>query len=274
MDPNRLDDTLADLRSRGVPIVAVSAAACATPIGAFDPLADIADVCRRHDVWLHVDAAHGGALAFSPRHRHLLAGIEQADSVVCDAHKMMFMPALCAMLFYRNRDHRIATFHQDAPYLFDPAAPELAEYDSGIVNLECTKRAAAFGVWGIWSLFGPQIFADMVDVTIDLAQKFHAMLEAADDFETLHEPQCNIVAFRYVPRELRDAPTGASRRVPIAAAARGDRIGRVLPGAKPHRRPARAADDDDESAHDRRRPARPAGVPAQVWTRAQRQTGH
>ena len=206
MDPNRLDDTLEDLRSRGVPIVAVSATSCATPTGAFDPLMEIADVCRRHEVWLHVDAAHGGAVAFSPRHRHLLAGIERADSVVCDAHKMMFMPALCAMLFYRNRDHRRAAFQQEAPYLFDPLVPELSEYDSGVVNLECTKRAAAFGVWGVWSLLGPQIFADMVDVTIELAREFHAMLAAAEDFETLHEPQCNIVAFRYLPAALREAP--------------------------------------------------------------------
>jgi L-2,4-diaminobutyrate decarboxylase len=158
-------------------------------------------------VWLHVDAAHGGALAFSQRHRHLLNGIEQADSVVCDAHKMMFMPALCALLFYRDRKHRFATFHQDAPYLFDPVAPELAEYDSGVVTLECTKRAAALGLWGIWSLFGPQLFGDLVDVTIDLAQKLHGLLDAADDFEALHEPQCNIVAFRYLPPELRSAPT-------------------------------------------------------------------
>lgn len=207
MDPNRLDDTLRDLRARGIPVIAVSAAACATPIGAFDPLADIADVCARHEVWMHVDAAHGGPLAFSEKHRHLIAGIERADSVVCDAHKMMFMPALCAMLFYKNREHRIATFHQDAPYLFDPTAPELRDYDSGIVNLECTKRAAAFGVWGVWSLLGPRIFADMVDVTIDLARKLHAMLTTADDFQPLHEPQCNIVTFRFVPRELRDAPT-------------------------------------------------------------------
>lgn len=206
MDVNRLDDTLADLRRRGVPIVAVSAAACATPTGAFDPLVEVSEVCRRHDAWLHVDAAHGGALAFSERHRHKIAGLELADSVVCDAHKMMFVPALCAMLFYRNREHRLAAFSQDAPYLFDPAAPYLAEYDSGIVNLECTKRAAAFGVWGIWSLFGPQLFADMVDVTIELARELHAALAAADDFETLHEPECNIVAFRYLPRELRDAP--------------------------------------------------------------------
>jgi L-2,4-diaminobutyrate decarboxylase len=206
LDANHLEALLKDMRSRGVPIVAISAAACATPIGAFDPLDEIADVCRRHEVWLHVDAAHGGALAFSSRHRHLLAGIERADSVVCDAHKMMFMPALCAMLFYRNPAHRLAAFHQEAPYLFDPLMPQLAEYDSGVANLECTKRAVAFGVWGVWSLLGPQIFADMVDVTIDLAQQFHAILADADDFETLHEPQCNIVAFRHLPLALRDAP--------------------------------------------------------------------
>ena len=207
MDPNRLDEMLRDLCARGVPVIAVSAAACATPIGAFDSLVDIAEVCRRHEVWLHVDAAHGGAAAFSPRHRHLVAGLELADSVVCDAHKMMFVPALCAMVFYRNRDHRFAAFHQEAPYLFDPGAPDLAQFDTGLVNLECTKRAAAFGLWGIWSLFGPQLFADLVDVTFDLAQQFHAMLRVADDFEALHEPECNIVAFRYLPRELQDAPT-------------------------------------------------------------------
>lgn len=205
MDPNRLDETLTDLRHCGVPIVAVSGAACATPIGAFDPIPEIVDVCRRHEVWLHMDAAHGGALAFSARHRHLIVGIEQADTVVCDAHKMMFMPALCAMLFYRNPAHRLAAFHQEAPYLFDPLVPELAEYDSGVANLECTKRAAAFGVWGVWSLLGPQIFADMVDVTIDTARRFYEMLADADDFEPLHEPQCNIVAFRYRPVQLREA---------------------------------------------------------------------
>jgi L-2,4-diaminobutyrate decarboxylase len=61
-------------------------------------------------------------------------------------------------------------------------------------------------VWGIWSLVGTQLFADLVDVTIDLAKRFHALLEAADDFEPLHEPQCNIVAFRYLPVALRTAP--------------------------------------------------------------------
>jgi len=206
MDPARLDDELTRLSADGTPVVAVVACACATPTGAFDPLEDIAAVCRRHDVWLHVDAAHGAAALLSDRHRHLLAGIEQADSVVWDAHKMLFVPALCAFVLYRDKRRIFDAFKQDAPYLFDPAAPGLADYDSGVRSIECTKRSAAFGLWGVWSLFGRQLFADMVDVTYALGRSFSEKLTAADDFVPLHEPQCNIVVFRHVPAALREAP--------------------------------------------------------------------
>ncbi len=204
MDVDRLDTILADLRARGVPIVAVSAAACATPVGAFDPLVDVADVCRRHAVWLHVDAAHGGAACLSGKHRHLVEGLELADSVVCDAHKMLFMPALCALVFYRNREHRFAAFEQTAPYLFDPSAPGMAEYDNGMVNLECTKRAAAMGLWGVWSMFGRQLFEALVETTFALGLRFYELLEAHEDFEPFCRPECNIVVFRYLPEKIRD----------------------------------------------------------------------
>jgi L-2,4-diaminobutyrate decarboxylase len=204
MDPQQLDESLRELRSRGVPIVAVSACACATPIGAFDPLDELAEVCRRHDVWLHVDAAHGGAALLSRKYRHLLSGIDQADSLVWDAHKMMFVPALCAFVFYRNHEHRLETFRQDAGYLFDPSVPELAEFDSGTSTIECTKRAATYGLWGTWAMFGEALFEDMVDVTFDRTREFHDRLLGEPDFEPLHEPQCNILAFRYVPPELQD----------------------------------------------------------------------
>src|SRR5690606_3885451 len=128
------------------------------------------------------------------------------DSLIWDAHKMLFVPALCAFVFYRNPEHRFEAFRQDAPYLFDPAAPGLADFDSGMKTIECTKRAAAFGLWGAWSLFGPELFGDLVDRTFDLGRVFYEKLTEADDFVPLHEPQCNIVAFRYVPAELREAP--------------------------------------------------------------------
>ncbi len=205
MDPRKLDAILGELRRAGHPIIAVAACACATPVGAFDPLEQVADVCGRHGVWLHVDAAHGGAALLSARHRHLVAGLERADSLTWDAHKMLFVPALCAFLFYKNKRHSFEAFKQNAPYLFDPSAPGLAEFDSGLRTVECTKRAAALGLWGVWSLFGPQLFADMVDVTFDLGRTFYEKLKAAPDFDALHEPECNIVVFRHVPELLRGA---------------------------------------------------------------------
>jgi L-2,4-diaminobutyrate decarboxylase len=206
IDPRQLDEQLARLRSENRPIMAVVACACATPVGAFDPLDDVADVCQKHDVWLHVDAAHGGAACFSEKYKHLIAGLERADSFICDAHKMMFMPALCAFVFYRDKGVRFETFRQDAPYLFDPSAPGLADYDGGLKTIECTRRATAYATWGVWSLFGPQLFADLVDVTFDMGRRFYELLSEADDFDPLHEPECNIVVFRHVPRALRDAP--------------------------------------------------------------------
>jgi len=203
IDVEQLRQLVVTLKQNGQPIMAVCAAACATPIGAFDRLDEVADICEEFNLWLHVDAAHGGAAIFSEEHRHLLKGIERADSFICDAHKMMFVPALCAFVFYRDRAHRFEAFRQEAPYLFDPTLPgDMAEYDCGLMTVECTKRAAAFGLWGLWSLFGQELFRDLVDRTFALAQHFHAMLIESKDFEPLHDPQCNIVCFRYRPDSL------------------------------------------------------------------------
>ncbi len=201
MDPSALRRELERARAAGRKVIAVAASCCTTPIGAFDPLPAIADLCEEFGVWLHVDAAHGGAACFSPKWRHLLDGIERADSVIWDAHKMLFVPALCAFVFYRNRNHRFEAFRQDAPYLFDPEDPGAAEYDVGLQTVECTKRAAGFGLWGVWSLFGAHLFRTLLEGTFELAQQFHALLMQQSDFEPLHDPQCNIVVFRYRPVE-------------------------------------------------------------------------
>jgi L-2,4-diaminobutyrate decarboxylase len=206
MDVSELERILKQLAAERRPVMAVVAGACATPIGAFDPLDQVASVCREYGVWLHVDAAHGGGLLWSEQHRQRLHGLEMADSVVLDAHKMMFMPALCAFVLYRHRPHQFEAFQQDAPYLFDPSNPGIAEFDSGTRTAECTKRAAALPFWATWSLLGQQFFADVVDVVIDRARQFHGLLEEAPDFDPLHEPECNIQVFRHLPEAVRDWP--------------------------------------------------------------------
>lgn len=202
---DELETELAACQRQKIPVIAVSACACATPTGAIDDLQGVAELCRKFGIWMHVDAAHGGALLMSRRFRGRLKGLELADSIVWDAHKMLFVPALCAAVLYRNRDHRFETFRQDAPYLFDPSAPGMADIDSGMRTIECTKRAVGFGLWSMWSIFGEQLFEDLVDRVIDLTATFHQMLNAESDFETLHEPECNILAFRYLPDHIRHA---------------------------------------------------------------------
>jgi L-2,4-diaminobutyrate decarboxylase len=205
MDVDQLDQVLLRLRSEGRRVMAVSACAGSTPTGAFDDLGSISEICRRHGVWMHVDAAHGGGLLFSRRHRRLLAGIEHADSIVWDAHKMLFVPALCTAVLYRRREHRFDTFRQDAPYLFDPSDPGMADIDLGMRTVECTKRAVGFGLWGLWAVFGEELFEQLVDRVLLRARQLYELLLEQPDFEVLHEPECNILAFRYLPEWLQGA---------------------------------------------------------------------
>ena len=256
MDPRRLDEQLTSLRAQGRPIVAVSACSCATPTGAFDPLEEIAAVCREHGVWLHVDAAHGGAALLSERHRHLVAGLEQADSVTWDAHKMLFVPGLCAFVFYRDKRHGFEAFRQDAPYLFDPAAPGLADYDSGIRTVECSKRAATFGLWGVWSLFGRRLFTDMVDVTFGLGRTFYDKLAAAGTSSRCTRRSATSWCSATSRTSCVTPRANASAHSSWSSAPR-HRVGGVLHRADRARRRRRSARHDHQPAHNGRSP-RPA----------------
>ena len=202
MDPERLEQTIRQCIDSGQRIMAVVACACATPIGAFDPISQIADICERYNIWLHVDAAHGGSVLMSRTHRKLLDGIERADSVVWDAHKMMFVPALCAAVLFRQREHRFKTFEQDAPYLFDRANPGMAEYDNGVRTVECTKRSLGFGLWGLWAMYGEQLFEQLVDRTFSRCRHLFNCISRADDFVAMHQPDCNIMVFRHLPASV------------------------------------------------------------------------
>jgi len=200
MDVAALGQVLARMQVEQVPVIAVVAVACTTAVGAFDPLDPIADLCSEYGVWLHVDAAHGGAACFSRTHRHLVKGLHRADSVVLDAHKMMFVPAVCALVFYKNRKHRFRAFEQSAPYLFDPSAPDMSEYDNGMVTFECTKRSAALGLWGTFAIFGTQLFEELVDQVFAMAKYLAGLITESDEFALFLQPTANIVVFRYLPQ--------------------------------------------------------------------------
>ncbi len=199
LDPGGLDAALATAKDAGRTVVAVVASAGATATGAFDPIPAIADFCQAHALWLHVDGAHGAALALSPAHRHLVAGIERADSIVWDAHKLLAMPALCTAVLFRREHDVYQAFAQEASYLFAGADPDDEWWNLGLRTLECTKRMMAVKLYACVRAYGDELFRAYVERVCALGAAFGARVAAAPDFELATAPDANIVCFRWRP---------------------------------------------------------------------------
>lgn len=203
MIPGAAGEAIARARSDGRDVLALVATAGTTPIGAIDDLAALAGVARENDVWFHVDAAHGGAFLLSERLRPMLAGLELADSLALDLHKMMFQPISTAMVLVRERARLVAAFAQDAPYLFQEGqAEERVALDLGGLTLQCSKRADALRAWATLQLLGARGVAALQERVVDLAADAARALDARPTFECLHRPQTNILCFRHVPAAL------------------------------------------------------------------------
>jgi L-2,4-diaminobutyrate decarboxylase len=196
--PEALKEALAAATRAGRKPIAVVACAGSTATGAFDPLEAVADFCERHGLWFHVDGAHGASAALSPRYRHQVKGIERADSVVWDAHKMMMVPALITAVLFRDGARSFEAFAQEASYLFH-GQDTRRRSDLGLRTLECTKLMMGLKLYSCLSLLGTRFFADYVTASFDLARRFAERLRASDDFELAVPPDCNIVCFRYTP---------------------------------------------------------------------------
>lgn len=186
--------------AQGKKVAAVVASAGTTATGSFDPLREIGEFCRAQGVWFHVDGAHGASVLLSPTYRSLADGIELADSVIWDAHKMLFMPGLATALLFRQGSHGYEAFSQEASYLFGRHA--FPEYDLGLRTVECTRPMQAWKLWICFQLHGACGLGALVTQKLDLARAFAARLKAQPDFELLVEPMCNILCFRHIPRGM------------------------------------------------------------------------
>jgi L-2,4-diaminobutyrate decarboxylase len=198
MRADALDEAAAGAAGAGRRVIAVIASAGATATGSYDPLGEIADVCAARGLWLHVDGAHGASAALSPTHRHLVRGIERADSVVWDAHKMMMMPALVTAVLFRDNRRSYEAFAQEASYLFT-AAPDEEWWNLGTRTLECTKRMLAVKLYATLQVHGSDLLATVIDRLFALGRALAARIDAAPDFELAVQPEANIVCFRWRP---------------------------------------------------------------------------
>lgn len=195
LDPARLDEAILGLRDQGLRFMAVVANACSTAVGLYDPLAAIAAICRRHGVWLHVDGAHGASALVSPRLRGLLDGVDGADSLVWDAHKMLRTPSLCAAVLVHDHRDLDGAFQEEASYLFhDKAQPG---FDFIHRTVECTKAALGLRAFFALAAEGEAGIAAFVERQTALAQAAAALLRTRPGIEVAVEPQSNIVCFRF-----------------------------------------------------------------------------
>ena len=195
MDTAALERTLGRLSAAGRRIMAVVATAGSTATGSFDELAEIGALCDAQGLWLHVDAAHGASALLSPAHRHRLRGIDRARSIAWDPHKMMLLPLSAGMVLVRREADLEAAFAQQAPYLFHGA--EGRRWDQGTRSFQCSRRFDALKVWVALQRYGADGIAALHDLLCDRALELHSAIVAHPAFEALHEPESNIVCFRF-----------------------------------------------------------------------------
>ncbi|WP_247236676.1 pyridoxal-dependent decarboxylase [Telluribacter sp. SYSU D00476] len=197
MRTDLLEPYYQQVRAEGKQVLCVVGCACTTSTGSYDDLEAIAAFCQKYNLWFHVDGAHGAPAAFSPQYKHLVKGIEQADSVVVDYHKMMMTPSLSTAVIFKRGSNSYKTFAQRAQYLWAEQPGEEEWYNGGKRTLECTKNMSILNVYTILCTYGEEIFKENIERLYGLATTFSAQVRANPAFELAYEPECNIVCFRY-----------------------------------------------------------------------------
>ncbi|KUN83088.1 pyridoxal-dependent decarboxylase [Streptomyces bungoensis] len=187
----------------GLVPMAVVATAGTTDFGSIDPLPEIAGLCDRYGVWLHVDAAYGCGLLVSPTRRALLDGIERADSVTVDYHKSFFQPVSCSAVLVRDAATlRHATYHAD--YLNPRRMVEERIPNQVDKSLQTTRRFDALKLWLTLRTMGADGIGQLFDEVCGLAREAWRMLAADPRFEVVVAPALSTLVFRHVPAAATD----------------------------------------------------------------------
>ena len=203
MDVEALDRKVGELKSDGLRPFYVNATAGTTVLGSYDAIVPISAVCKKHGLWLHVDASWGGPAIFSEKQRSKLDGSHLADSIAINPHKMMGVPLTCSFLLGRDlRDFQAANTLR-ADYLFHgPAATSADEmYDLADLTLQCGRRGDSLKLYMSWAYHGTQGYRDIIDGAFDTAIYLSQLVRDHPDFILVSHcpPPCLQVCFFYAP---------------------------------------------------------------------------
>ena len=189
---------VAEDKAAGLVPLCVVAVCGTTNTGSVDDVPALADLARREGLWLHVDAAYGGAARLSPRDAHRVPGLELADSVTVDPHKWLFQAYDIGGLVVRRREDLHETF-RSSPEYYRSAVPEAEPLNCLEYSMEGTRRLRALKLWTSWKHVGTEGFARLVEHGIDVAAFLAAEIARSQDFEAaVAEPDLSIVCFRHL----------------------------------------------------------------------------
>jgi glutamate/tyrosine decarboxylase-like PLP-dependent enzyme len=192
MRPDALDAAITADLAAGLRPTMISATSGTTVRAAFDPIDALADVAEKHGVWLHVDGAFGASVLLSEAHRSLMAGIERADSLTWDAHKMMGVPLTCSLFVARERGRVTASLNETAEYLYQGDSEAL---NPGTRSLQCGRRNDVLKLWAGWQYHGLSGYSARIERLFTLAQALTARVVAAPDMTLVGETASVNVCF-------------------------------------------------------------------------------
>jgi L-2,4-diaminobutyrate decarboxylase len=198
MKTNLLPQYLEEAKSKGIEVIAVVGSACSTATGSFDNLTEIGAFCKANNIWFHVDGAHGAANAFSEDWKFLVEGIETADSVAMDFHKMLLAPSLITALVLNDGRNQFKTFAQHAHYLWENDA-SFEWHNVAKRSFECTKSMLSLPVYTLLYQYGTSLFSAYINRVNNLCQYIFGQLRTNNSWEVPVPPSCNIICFRFLP---------------------------------------------------------------------------
>ena len=200
MIPDKLDKLIIKAKSEGRTPFYVNATAGTTVLGSYDSFTEIAAICKKHNLWMHIDGSWGGSVVFSSQQKHKLQGAELADSLAVNPHKMMGVPVTCSFLLGKDltQFHRANTL--PAGYLFHEVSSSSGEvWDLADLTLQCGRRGESLKLALAWIYYGSEGFERQIDHAFNIASYFATKIHDLDDFVLVSEnpPPCLQVCFYY-----------------------------------------------------------------------------
>jgi glutamate decarboxylase len=182
MDTDKLQCNINEQLELGnIPLIVIATSG-STVLGSYDPLIKIGNICNQYNIWFHVDASYGGTVILSSKYKYLLEGINKADSISWNPHKMLRVPLQCSLLLFKDKSISINCNKLDASYLFQSDKAYDIEYDTGKKYLQCGRKVDILKLWTIWKIRGEQQINNDIETIFNIASTFRNKIKDHPNF--------------------------------------------------------------------------------------------